>query len=426
MLTFVPTGTSREELYWVLTHEFGHEWYPMIVNSKERLHPWMDEGFNTFIDIGSVQEYFAGEAYGDTIDLQPLHLYSQHALPGREQIVALPPDEQYDLFWVAYFKPALMLHLLRTEVLGPERFDRAFSEYTKTWSFKHPTPADFFRFMEDASGTVLDWFWRGWIYTTARLDQSIERVMGTFNNPNQLGYFAVCLFSIAFLYRLRAQLALPHLAFLVVCSIFLSVASLSKAAMVGVAISLLFVGFAHTSRVRAVFLGGLSFVLVCAGFYWVYMSGLLDDFSFMLRLQDIGSQSDDSFGGRGYALYFDGNVSTFLVGLGQVGAIQRNFDHEVHSTIFSFFVNYGILGGGLFLTFILLWVRDVWRTLGTKGLMLVVLPVMLYGITHNGSRFAIFWVLIALSFASTTSANSSVLRSTGATTLLTRRSQENV
>ena len=177
MLTFVPGGTSREELYWVLTHEFGHEWYPMIVNSKERLHPWMDEGFNTFIDIGSVQEYFAGEAYGDTIDLQPLHLYPLHAVPGREQPMALPPDEQHDLFWAAYFKPALMLHLLRTEVLGEARFDRAFSEYTKAWSFKHPTPADFFRFMEDASGMNLDWFWRGWIYGTARLDQAIEHVV---------------------------------------------------------------------------------------------------------------------------------------------------------------------------------------------------------------------------------------------------------
>jgi hypothetical protein len=176
MLTFVPTSTTREDLYWVLTHEFGHEWYPMLVNSNERLHPWMDEGFNSFIDIASVEEYFAGEAYADTIDMQPLHLYYEHAIPGREQAVALPPGEQVDLFWAAYFKPALMMHLLRMEVLGPERFDRAFSEYTKAWSFKHPYPADFFRFMEDAAGANLDWFWRGWIYTTARLDQSVERV----------------------------------------------------------------------------------------------------------------------------------------------------------------------------------------------------------------------------------------------------------
>jgi len=176
MLTFVPSGTTREDLYWVLTHEFGHMWYPMLVNSNERLHPWMDEGFNTFIDITSVEEYFAGEAFADTIDVQPLHLYAQHALPGTEQAMALPPDEQLDLYWAAYFKPALMMHLLRTEVVGTERFDRAFHEYTVAWSFKHPTPADFFRFMEDATGLRLDWFWRGWIYTTARLDQAVERV----------------------------------------------------------------------------------------------------------------------------------------------------------------------------------------------------------------------------------------------------------
>ena len=176
MLTFVPTSESREDLYWVLTHEFGHEWYPMLVNSNERLHPWMDEGFNTFIDIASVEEYFAGEPYANSIGLEPLQLYYEHALPGREQAVALPPDEQVDLFWAAYFKPAFMLHVLRLEVLGPERFDRAFSEYTKAWSFRHPYPADFFRFMEDAAGSNLDWFWRAWIYTTARLDQSVERV----------------------------------------------------------------------------------------------------------------------------------------------------------------------------------------------------------------------------------------------------------
>jgi hypothetical protein len=176
MLTFVPTSASREELYWVLTHEFGHEWYPMIVNSNERLHPWMDEGFNTFIDIASVEEYFAGTAYGDTIDVQPLHLYPIHAIAGEEQPMALPPDEQHDLYWAAYFKPALMLHLLRTEVVGPERFDRALAEYTRTWAFKHPTPADFFRVMEDATGRTLDWFWRGWVYATARLDQAVESV----------------------------------------------------------------------------------------------------------------------------------------------------------------------------------------------------------------------------------------------------------
>ena len=86
------------------------------------------------------------------------------------------PTEVHDLFWVGYQKPALMMQMLRYEVLGKDRFDAAFREYIKTWAFKHPTPADFFRMMRDESGMDLDWFWRGWIYTTARLDQAVDSV----------------------------------------------------------------------------------------------------------------------------------------------------------------------------------------------------------------------------------------------------------
>ncbi|NNK48819.1 MAG: M1 family metallopeptidase [Gemmatimonadetes bacterium] len=179
MITFVPTETTREALYWVLTHEFGHEWYPMIVNSNERLHPWMDEGFNTFIDIESVEVYFEGDPYADAISVQPLELWAEHSIGGREQAMALPPDEQHDLFWAGYFKPALMLHLLQYEVLGKERFDRAFSEYTHAWAFKHPTASDFIRAMANSAGMDLDWFWRGWVYSTARLDQAVTGVSVT-------------------------------------------------------------------------------------------------------------------------------------------------------------------------------------------------------------------------------------------------------
>lgn len=179
MITFVPTETTREALYWVLTHEFGHEWYPMIVNSNERLHPWMDEGFNTFIDIESVEVYFEGEPYAEAISRQPLELWAEHAVPGAEQAMALPPDEQHDLFWAAYFKPALMMHLLQHEVLGKERFDRAFREYTHAWAFKHPTASDFIRSMENSTGMDLDWFWRAWVYSTARLDQAVTGVTVT-------------------------------------------------------------------------------------------------------------------------------------------------------------------------------------------------------------------------------------------------------
>jgi hypothetical protein len=108
--------------------------------------------------------------------VHPLHLYAEHAKPGDEQPLITKPTEVRDLFWGGYQKPALMMQQLRYEVLGKERFDFAFREYIKAWAFKHPTPADFFRVMRDASGMDLDWFWRGWVFTTARLDQAVDSV----------------------------------------------------------------------------------------------------------------------------------------------------------------------------------------------------------------------------------------------------------
>jgi hypothetical protein len=176
MITFDPRAPSREERHWVLAHELGHQWMPMIVGSNERLYPWMDEGFNTFIDLAGAARYFAGTPYGDTVEVHPLHLYRDHAIPGREQPLINRPVESKDLFWTGYQKPALMMQTLRYEVLGKDRFDHAFRQYLRAWAYKHPTPADFFRIMRDASGVDLDWFWRDWIYTTARLDQAVDSV----------------------------------------------------------------------------------------------------------------------------------------------------------------------------------------------------------------------------------------------------------
>jgi len=176
MLTFTPNSPTREDEQWVIAHEFGHQWFPMVVGSNERLYPWMDEGFNTFIDLANAARYFPGTVYGDTIEVHPLHLYADHAKPGNEQPLIEKPVEVRDLFWGGYQKPALMMQLLRFEVLGKDRFDAAFREYIKAWAFKHPTPADFFRIMRDQSGMELDWFWRDWIFTTARLDQAVDSV----------------------------------------------------------------------------------------------------------------------------------------------------------------------------------------------------------------------------------------------------------
>ena len=176
MLTFDPRAPSREERQWVLAHELGHQWMPMIVGSNERLYPWMDEGFNTFIDLAGAARYFAGTAYGDSIEVHPLHLYQDHAIPGQEQPLITRPVEVKDLFWTGYQKPALMMQTLRYEVLGKERFDAAFRAYLRAWAYKHPAPSDFFRLMRDASGMDLDWFWRDWVFTTARLDQAVDSI----------------------------------------------------------------------------------------------------------------------------------------------------------------------------------------------------------------------------------------------------------
>jgi hypothetical protein len=181
MLTFVPAEKSREGLYWVLMHEFGHEWFPMMVGSDERRYPWMDEGFNTFIDLYNAADYFSGTAYGDSVADIPLHAYATNAVAGDEQPLITAPVEVRGLYWTAYQKPALMLRLLREDVLGRNAFDPAFREYIRRWTFRHPQPADFFRTIENVSGRNLDWFWRDWIYTTARLDQAVDSVVGPGN-----------------------------------------------------------------------------------------------------------------------------------------------------------------------------------------------------------------------------------------------------
>jgi Peptidase family M1 domain len=176
MLTFVPSIEKREDQFWVLMHEFGHEWFPMTVGSDERRYPWMDEGFNTFIDYGAAEAYFKGTAYGDTVRRELLTDFRISAVPGAEQPLITKPVEQRDLAWGAYQKPALMLTILRDHVLGRETFERAMREYVRRWKFKHPQPADFFRTMANVSGRDLDWFWREWIFTTARLDQAVDSV----------------------------------------------------------------------------------------------------------------------------------------------------------------------------------------------------------------------------------------------------------
>jgi hypothetical protein len=176
MVIFCPSLQKREDQYWVLMHELGHQWFPMQVGSDERRYPWMDEGFNTFADYDAAEAFFRGTAYGDTVRRELLGAYAATAIPGSEQPMITKPDEVRELYWAAYQKPALMLSILRDAVLGREEFDRAFREYTRRWKGKHPQPADFFRTIGNVTGRDLDWFWRNWVYTTARLDQAVDSV----------------------------------------------------------------------------------------------------------------------------------------------------------------------------------------------------------------------------------------------------------
>ena len=168
----------------VIIHEVGHNFFPMIVNSDERQWGWMDEGINTFVQYLAEQEF--GERYPEAIEGYDTYP-SRRGIPanivpymrGNQDFIApimANPEEVYQLGNNAYGKPATALNILRETVMGRELFDHAFHTYAQRWMFKHPTPEDFFRTMEDASAVDLDWFWRGWFYTTDYTDIGVEDV----------------------------------------------------------------------------------------------------------------------------------------------------------------------------------------------------------------------------------------------------------
>lgn len=168
----------------VIIHEIGHNYFPMIVNGDERQWGWMDEGLNTFLQYLAEQDF--GKAYPAAI--APNDVYpSRRGIPSKivpymkgDQRFIAPimsnPENVFQLGNNAYGKPATALNILRETVMGHELFDHAFRTYSQRWMFKHPTPEDFFRTMEDASAVDLDWFWRGWFYSTDNVDIGIKSV----------------------------------------------------------------------------------------------------------------------------------------------------------------------------------------------------------------------------------------------------------
>ena len=174
---------AGRDLFWITTHEVGHSWFPMIVGSNERRDAWMDEGFNTFIDVYASDAFNHGE-YAPKRDPE----YAEHGGSPADEIlpiladthaptIMMPADlisEKYR-HAISYFKPAFGLVLLREQILGPQRFDPALRAYIAAWAYKHPTPSDFFRFMASESGEDLAWWWRGWYFSNETLDLAITK-----------------------------------------------------------------------------------------------------------------------------------------------------------------------------------------------------------------------------------------------------------
>ena len=175
----------------VIIHEIGHNFFPMIVNSDERQWAWMDEGLTTFVQYLAEQEF--GEKYPEIIapldkfpsDRGPAQLITDYMSVDQNFLAPIMsnPENVYYLGPNAYGKPAAALNILRETVMGKELFDYAFKTYSQRWMFKHPTPEDFFRSMEDASAVDLDWFWRGWFYTTDYVDIGLKEVNQYFVSP---------------------------------------------------------------------------------------------------------------------------------------------------------------------------------------------------------------------------------------------------
>jgi len=180
MVAMENKSADKYDLYNVITHEVGHMWYPMIVGSNERMHMWQDEGFNTFINYFSEARRFPEKGdYTARIRSDRENYVERYMKNSIDQPLEINPDRIAPelLGENAYVKTAVGLGQLRDEILGPAAFDDAFREYTKRWAFKHPTPEDFFKTMEDASGRRLDYFWREWFLENQHFDQAIDTVL---------------------------------------------------------------------------------------------------------------------------------------------------------------------------------------------------------------------------------------------------------
>jgi aminopeptidase N len=178
----------KARLWFLVSHEIGHNWYPMIVGNNERKYMWQDEGFNTYInyranELFNNKEYVTDPAYFKkaffaSLDYNAFMFY-------RDPLMTISDAMDIDQHYQYYGKTAYGLNLLRNVVIGKDRFDYAFRKYTEAWAFKHPTPYDFFHTINSAAGEDLNWFWKEWFFTTWKLDQAITDVKYADNEPSK-------------------------------------------------------------------------------------------------------------------------------------------------------------------------------------------------------------------------------------------------
>ncbi|KIC96233.1 M1 family metallopeptidase [Flavihumibacter solisilvae] len=184
-IVFCGARAKRDGLWGVTSHEFGHHWFPMVVGSDERRFPWMDEGFNTFINELADRDFNNGE-YARKTATNARNYVRPFFGPTSESILTVPDvTAGANLGNVAYGKPGYGLALLRENILGPERLDSALRYYVHKWAFKHPTPYDFFHCIENYAGESLDWFWRGWFMNNWKIDQEIQGVAYVQNDSSK-------------------------------------------------------------------------------------------------------------------------------------------------------------------------------------------------------------------------------------------------
>lgn len=228
------------------------------------------------------------------------------------------------------------------------------------------------------------------------------RSTGSFNNPNQLGYFSVCILSLTYLLYRHNHIKYTTATGMFIVAILLSVSSLSKAAMISnflvTVIALKPSNNEEASSNNSILSWLLVVFIAVVTIVFLYIQGVFNEMIFVQRLQGILYENDSSLEARGYFALAEGSPLQVIFGLGEYRVIEI-IGHEVHSTLGSILNNNGLIGFGLFLSILIVWVRTLWVAYGFLGMCCLVGPVMLYGIAHNGVRFTVFWVLLAASMA---------------------------